>query len=212
MKRCEWANGDEMEAYHDNEWGAPVHDDRSLFEFLILEGAQAGLSWSTILRKREGYRKAFDNFDAQKIVRYTDNDVSRLLANAGIIRSRLKIGAAITNARAFLKVADQFGSFDRYIWQFVDGRTIQNSWERMTDIPSRTPESDAMSKALQKRGFKFVGPTICYAFMQAVGMVNDHVTYCFRYEELKKKDEHGQMCSEWAVKRPPAAISHRSNR
>jgi len=186
MKRCEWANKNDLEqSYHDNEWGVPIHDDRSLFEFLILEGAQAGLSWSTILRKREGYRKAFDNFDARKISRYSKSDVSRLLANPEIIRNRLKIDATITNARAFLRVQKQFGSFNRYIWQFVNGRPIQNSWRKMTDIPSNTPESEAMSRDLQKRGFKFVGTTVCYAFMQAVGMVNDHVVSCFRYKELK---------------------------
>jgi DNA-3-methyladenine glycosylase I len=186
MKRCEWANGSELEqSYHDNEWGVAVHDDRILFEFLVLEGAQAGLSWSTILRKREGYRKAFDNFDIQNISRYSEYDVARLLVNPAIIRNKLKINATITNARAFLQVQEQFGSFDRYIWQFVHGSTIQNSWERMMDIPSRTPESETMSKDLRKRGFTFVGTTICYAFMQAVGMVNDHVVGCFRYEELK---------------------------
>ena len=191
MKRCEWANRSELEQfYHDEEWGVPSHDDRSLFEFLILEGAQAGLSWSTILRKREAYRKAFDNFDAQRISRYSEQDVSRLLADAGIIRNRLKINAAIANASAFLRVQEQFGSFDRYIWQFVNGRPVQNSWERMTDIPSSTPESEAMSRDLKKRGFKFVGPTICYAFMQAVGMVNDHIVGCFRYAELKNMDKH----------------------
>jgi len=186
MKRCEWANRSELEQfYHDEEWGVPDHDDRSLFEFLVLEGAQAGLSWSTILRKREGYRKAFDDFDAGKISRYSENDVSLLLANSEIIRNRLKIHAAITNARAFLRVQEQFGGFAPYIWRFVNGRPIQNSWKTMADIPSTTPESEAMSEDLQKRGFKFVGPTICYAFMQAVGMVNDHVIDCFRYEELK---------------------------
>ena len=154
-----------------------------------MEGAQAGLSWSTILKKREGYRKAFDNFDARKISQYSEPDVTRLLANPEIIRNRLKINATVTNARAFLQVQEQFGSFDHYIWQFVNGTPIQNSWEKMTDIPSRTPESDAMSKDLQKRGFKFIGTTICYAFMQAVGMVNDHVVGCFRYEELKNKRE-----------------------
>jgi DNA-3-methyladenine glycosylase I len=153
----------------------------------------AGLSWSTVLRKREGYRKAFDNFDVRKISRYSENDVSRLLVNPEIIRNRLKINATITNARAFLQVQEQFGSFDHYIWQFVNGRPIQNSWEKMTDIPSSTPESDAMRKDLQKRGFKFVGTTICYAFMQAVGMVNDHVVGCFRYEELKNKGEHNRV-------------------
>jgi DNA-3-methyladenine glycosylase I len=188
MKRCDWANRSELEqSYHDNEWGVEVHDDRTLFEFLVLEGAQAGLSWSTILRKREGYRRAFDNFDARKISKYSESNVSRLLTNSEIIRNRLKINAAITNARAFLQVQKEFGSFDRYIWQFVNGKPIQNSWRKMTDIPSSTPESDAMSKDLQKRGFKFIGPTICYAFMQAVGMVNDHVVDCFRYKELKNK-------------------------
>jgi DNA-3-methyladenine glycosylase I len=193
MKRCEWADRTELEqSYHDNEWGVANHDDRSLFEFLVLEGAQAGLSWSTILRKREGYRKAFDNFDVRKISQYSDNDVSRLLVHSEIIRNRLKINAIITNAGAFLQVQKQFGGFDHYIWQFVNGRPIQNSWEKKTDIPSSTPASEAMSKDLQKRGFKFVGPTICYAFMQAVGMVNDHVVGCFRHEELKNQDEHNQ--------------------
>jgi DNA-3-methyladenine glycosylase I len=187
MKRCEWANGGELvQSYHDNEWGVAIHDDRSLFEFLILEGAQAGLSWSTILKKREGYRKAFHNFDARKISQYTEKDVSRLLANPEIIRNRLKITATLTNARAFLQVQEELGSFDHYIWQFVHGKPILNSWKKMTDVPSNTRESDAMSKDLQKKGFKFVGTTICYAFLQAVGMVNDHVVGCFRYEELKK--------------------------
>jgi len=188
MKRCEWANKGELEkSYHDNEWGVEIHDDRRLFEFLVLEGAQAGLSWSTILRKREGYRRAFDNFDARKISKYSENTVSRLLTNSEIIRNRQKINAAITNARAFLKVRQEFGSFDKYIWQFVNGRPVQNRWKRIADIPSSTPESDAMSKDLIKRGFKFVGTTICYAFMQAVGMVNDHAVDCFRYKELKNK-------------------------
>ncbi len=186
MKRCEWADKSKLEmSYHDKEWGVPIHDDRSLFEFLVLEGAQAGLSWSTILRKREGYRKAFDHFDAREISRYSQSVVSRLLANPEIIRNRLKVNAVVTNARAFLRVQEEFGSFDRYIWQFVNGRPIQNSWKKMTEIPSSSPESEAMSKDLQKRGFKFVGATICYAFMQAVGMVNDHVVGCFRYDELK---------------------------
>ena len=186
MKRCGWANRGELEqSYHDDEWGVEIHDDRTLFEFLVLEGAQAGLSWSTILKKREGYRRAFDNFDARKISKYSENAVSRLLTNSEIIRNRLKINATITNARAFLHVQKEFGSFDHYIWQFVNGRPVQNRWKRITDIPSNTPESDAMSKDLIKRGFKFVGTTICYAFMQAVGMVNDHVVDCFRYEELK---------------------------
>jgi len=185
MKRCGWADGsDLLQSYHDHEWGVEVHDDRTLFEFLLLEGAQAGLSWSTILRKREAYRKAFDNFDARKISGYSEKTIARLLANPDIIRNRLKINAAITNARAFRQVQKEFGSFDRYIWQFVNGKPIRNSWKAMADIPAGTPASVAMSRDLQKRGFKFVGPTICYAFMQAVGMVNDHVVDCFRYEEL----------------------------
>jgi DNA-3-methyladenine glycosylase I len=188
MKRCDWANGSELlQSYHDREWGVEVHDDGTLFEFLVLEGAQAGLSWSTILRKREAYRRAFDNFDARKISRYSEKTVSRLLANSEIIRNRLKIDAAIANARAFLQVQKEFGSFDRYIWQFVDGKPIRNSWRELADIPASTPESVAMSRDLKKRGFKFVGPTICYAFMQAVGMVNDHVVNCFRYRELAKR-------------------------
>jgi DNA-3-methyladenine glycosylase I len=204
MKRCEWANGSKLEqSYHDKEWGVPVHDDRSLFEFLILEGTQAGLSWSTILKKREGYRKAFHNFDARKISEYTEEDVSRLLVNAQIIRNRLKIRAAITNARAFLQVQQQFGSFDHYIWQFVHGKPIQNSWKKMADIPTRTPASDAMSKDLRKGGFKFVGTTISYAFMQAVGMVNDHVVGCFRYEELKNKGKHNEPMHRIARRRTP---------
>jgi DNA-3-methyladenine glycosylase I len=186
MRRCEWANRSELEqSYHDKEWGVAIHDDRDLFEFLILEGAQAGLSWSTILKKRVGFRKAFDNFDVQKISQYTGDDVARLLVNSEIIRNKRKITAIITNAQAFLQVQAEFGSFDRYIWKFVRGKLIQNSWARLIDIPSSTPESDAMSKDLQKRGFKFVGSTICYAFMQAVGMVNDHVVGCFRHEELR---------------------------
>jgi DNA-3-methyladenine glycosylase I len=190
MNRCEWANKGELEqSYHDKEWGVAIHDGRSLFEFLILEGAQAGLSWSTILKKREAFRKAFQNFDAWKISRYTGKDVSRLLANPEIIRNKLKIAAAITNARAFLRIQKEFGSFDHYIWQFVNGKPIRNSWKKITDIPSNTPESDAMSKDLRKRGFKFVGTTICYAFMQAVGMVNDHVVGCFRYKTLNNKSE-----------------------
>jgi len=185
-KRCEWGGTDPLYvAYHDTEWGVPVHDDRTLFEFLILEGAQAGLSWSTILKKREGYRKAFDNFDTRKIARYSDDDVSRLLLNPGIIRNRLKINAAITNAGTVLRIQEEFGSFDRYLWGFVNGRPVQNAWERMSDIPAGTPESDTLSKDLKERGFRFVGSTICYAFMQAVGMVNDHIVGCFRYDEVK---------------------------
>ena len=186
MKRCDWANRSELEqSYHDLEWGVEIHDDRKLFEFLVLEGAQAGLSWSTILRKREEYRKAFDHFDARKISRYSEQTVTRLLANPGIVRNRLKINAAIANAGAFLRVQKEFGSFDRYIWQFVDGRPVRHAWRKLTDIPASTPASVAMSRDLKKRGFTFVGPTICYAFMQAVGMVNDHVVDCFRFKELK---------------------------
>jgi len=201
MKRCEWANKNELEmSYHDHEWGVPIHDDRSLFEFLVLEGAQAGLSWSTILRKREGYRKAFDNFDAKKISNYPEAVVSRLLANPEIIRNRLKVNAIVMNARAFLRVQKEFGSFDRYVWQFVNGRPIQNSWKKMTEIPSSSSESEAMSKDLKKRGFKFVGTTICYAFMQAVGMVNDHVTGCFRYDQLKNRSERNGSVHRIATK------------
>lgn len=189
-KRCEWSGSDPLYVlYHDNEWGVPSHDDRHLFEMLILEGAQAGLSWSTILRKREGYRKAFNNFDARKISQYSEADVSRLLANPEIVRNRLKINSTVINARAFLQVREEFGTFDHYIWQFVKGKPIQNSWEKITDIPSSSPESDAMSKDLKKRGFKFIGTTICYAFMQAVGMVNDHVIDCFRHKEVKKREK-----------------------
>ena len=201
MPRCEWADKNELErSYHDNEWGVPIHDDRTLFEFLVLEGAQAGLSWSIILRKREGYRRAFDNFDAREISRYSRADISRLIANPEIIRNRLKVNAIVTNARAFLQVQKQFGTFDRYIWQFVHGRPIQNSWEKMTDVPSSSPESEAMSKDLQKRGFKFVGTTICHAFMQAVGMVNDHLVGCFRYEELRNRGEQDQLAHRIAHK------------
>jgi DNA-3-methyladenine glycosylase I len=189
-KRCEWSGGDPLYvSYHDNEWGVPSHDDRHLFEMLILEGAQAGLSWSTILRKREGYRKAFNNFDARKISNYSEADVLRLLANPEIVRNRLKINSTVINARAFLQVQEEFGSFDHYIWQFVNGKPIQNSWKKISDIPSSSPESDAMSKDLKKRGFKFIGTTICYAFMQAVGMVNDHVIDCFRHKEVKKREK-----------------------
>ena len=183
--RCGWATGEDMIAYHDAEWGVPVHDDRELFEFLILEGAQAGLSWSTILRKRENYRKAFDRFDAGKIARYDDRKVAALLADAGIVRNRLKVASAIGNAHAFLAAREEFGSFDAYIWRFVDGRPLQNRWRSMEEVPARTPQSDAMSKDLGKRGFRFVGSTICYAFMQATGMVNDHLDGCFRRRELR---------------------------
>lgn len=186
LKRCDWSIGDPIyEAYHDQEWGVPVVDDDKLFEFLILEGAQAGLSWITILKKREGYRKLFDNFDANKVARYTDKKIEKLLSNPAIIRNRLKVMAARTNAQQFLKVQAEYGSFAKYIWQFVDGQPIQNSWRSMKDIPVTTPESDALSKDLKKRGFKFVGSTIMYAHMQATGMVNDHIVSCHRYEVCK---------------------------
>lgn len=186
-KRCRWAGEDRlMISYHDKEWGVPLHNDRKLFEFLILEGAQAGLSWSTILKKRTTYRKAYDNFDPVKIARYTAKKSRELLGNPGIVRNRLKVAASITNAQAFLEVKEEFGRFDTYIWQFTDGRTIHNRFRRLKDIPAHTPRSDAMSKDLKQRGFRFVGSTICYAFMQATGMVNDHTTDCFRYVQLKK--------------------------
>ena len=183
--RCLWAGSDPLYiAYHDLEWGVPVHDDRTLFEFLILDGAQAGLSWSTILKKRDAYRAAFDNFDPASVVAYGEAKVAELLANPGIVRNRAKIASAIKNAQALLAVQQEFGSFDAYIWQFVGGRVKQNSWRSLSEIPASTPESEAMSKDLRKRGFNFVGPTICYAFMQATGLVNDHVVDCFRYGEL----------------------------
>ena len=185
-KRCPWCLGsDNYVAYHDEEWGVPLHDERMLFELLILEGAQAGLSWSTILNKRHNYRKAFDGFDARKIARYSDRKIASLLADAGIVRNRLKIAATVQNAKAFLAVQKEFGSFDRYIWDFVGGKTIQNARRGMKDVPACTPESDAMSKDLKKRGFKFVGTTICYAYMQATGMVNDHLLQCFRHQQLR---------------------------
>ena len=186
--RCAWAGDDPLyAAYHDREWGVPVHDDRLLFEFLILEGAQAGLSWITILRKREHYRRVFDDFDAQRIARYDTDKVASLLADPGIVRNRLKVAAAIANARACLEVRREFGSFDAFIWDFVQGRPIQNRWASLSEIPAVSAESQAMSRALSKRGFRFVGPTICYAFMQAVGMVNDHTTDCFRHGELMER-------------------------
>jgi DNA-3-methyladenine glycosylase I len=182
VKRCAWA-GDKphMVKYHDTEWGVPVHDDRVLFEFLLLEGAQAGLNWETILRKRENYRRAFHRFDARKIARYTAKDVRRLLTDEGIVRNRLKVRAAIINAQQFLAVQREFGSFDAYLWRFVGGRPIQHARRSLKEVPATSPESDAMSKDLRRRGFKFVGSTICYAFMQATGMVNDHTVDCFRY-------------------------------
>ena len=186
-RRCEWSGSDPLYIdYHDKEWGVPVHDDRRLFEMLFLEGAQAGLSWITILKKREAYRQAFDDFDPEKISNYDEARIRRLLKNAAIIRNRLKIRATVTNANAFLQVVKEFGFFDQYIWQFVGHRPIHNGWARPQDIPSRTAESDALSKDLKMRGFKFAGSTICYAFMQAVGMVNDHLIDCFRHSEIKR--------------------------
>ena len=183
-KRCGWAVKEPMIRYHDEDWGVPLHDDRRLFEMLILEGAQAGLSWDTILNKRESYRRAFDDFDPSAIAKYDEPDVSRLLGNPGIVRNRLKVRSAIQNARAFLAVQEEYGSFNAYIWQFVGGRARRNDRYSLDELPARTVESDAMSKDLKKRGFNFVGSTICYAFMQAVGMVNDHTVDCFRYAEI----------------------------
>lgn len=186
--RCAWARGSSplMLKYHDREWGVPVHDDRRLFEFLILEGAQAGLSWNTVLNRRQNYRRAFDNFNVRKISKYARRDVDRLLRDKGIIRNRLKIAATIENARSFIKVQQEFGSFDEYVWRFVGGKPIKNRFKKISELPAQTEESVAMSRDLKKRGFRFVGPTICYAFMQAVGMVNDHTTDCFRYREISR--------------------------
>jgi DNA-3-methyladenine glycosylase I len=186
-KRCEWClSNDLMIEYHDKEWGVPLHDDNKIFEYLLLDAFQAGLSWSTIINKRKNFAKAFDGFDIMKISRYRDGKIKKLLNNAGIIRNRLKIHAAVSNAKAFLKIQKEFGSFDKYIWRFVNGRPIVNKWKRLKDLPASGGESDAMSEDLKKRGFKFVGTTICYAFMQAAGMVNDHLIGCFRYKELKR--------------------------
>ena len=184
LVRCGWAHREPNLSYHDREWGTPLHDERALFEFLVLEGAQAGLSWETILNKRDNYRSAFDNFDPAKVAAYGPAETERLLANPGIVRNKLKVAAAIQNARAFLAVQQEFGSFDAYVWRFVDGKPRQNAWNSLADIPSQTDESQALSKDLLRRGFKFVGPTICYAFMQATGLVNDHLTACFRHVEL----------------------------
>jgi DNA-3-methyladenine glycosylase I len=187
MTRCGWAKSDLMITYHDREWGVPQHDDRALFEFLILEGAQAGLSWETILKKRENYRKAFAKFDPKKVAKFDAKKQRSLMSDPGIVRNRLKIAAAIQNAKVFLKVQKEFGSFDSYIWKFVGGKPIDNARKSMKDVPATTAVSDAMSKDLREHGFKFVGTTICYAFMQAVGMVNDHATDCFRYRQLGGK-------------------------
>lgn len=186
-RRCAWCSHEAIyKAYHDSEWGVPVFDDQGLFEFLILEGAQAGLSWLTILRKREDYRSAFHGFDFECIARYTDHDIDRLLCDSGIVRNRLKIESAIKNAKGVLSILDEYESLCAYLWRYVDGVPRQNAWVRIADVPARTDESDAMSKALKKRGFSFVGPTVCYAFMQAVGMVNDHTTDCFRHAEVRR--------------------------
>ena len=184
--RCAWARNDLAIQYHDGEWGVPLHDDRAFFEFLILEGAQAGLSWDTLLKKRDNYRLAFDGFDPKKVARYDRRKVKSLLGNAGIVRNRLKISSAIQNAKEFLAVQEEFGSFDRYIWGFVGGKPRVNGWKTIGKVPSRTAESDAMSQDLKQRGFKFVGSTICYAFMQAAGLVNDHIVDCFRYRQVSR--------------------------
>jgi|SRR5215472_4372633 len=194
IQRCAWATTELMIPYHDKEWGVPQHDDDVLFEFLVLEGAQAGLSWSTILSKRAAYRKAFSNFNPRKVASYKSGKISQLLADPGIVRNRMKIESAVRNAQAFLRVQKEFGSFDRYIWQFVGGKPLMNHWRSMSRLPAQTPESVSMSKDLLKRSFSFVGPTVCYAFMQAVGMVNDHLVNCFRYAEIA----HGQRSQRLA--------------
>lgn len=187
LTRCSWPGTDPMYVqYHDTEWGVPVHDDRRHFEFLVLDGAQAGLSWLLILRKREGYRRAFEGFDPEKVARFTERKIERLLGDAGIVRNRLKVRSAVTNAQAFLEVQAEYGSFDRYIWQFVGGETRVNRWKTLANIPARTPQSDKMSRDMQARGFTFVGSTICYSYMQAAGLVNDHIVSCFRHAELAR--------------------------
>ena len=194
LKRCNWAGTDELYLkYHDREWGLPLHDDRRLFEMLILEGAQAGLSWSTILKKRENYRRAFAQFDPQKVAGFNQRQIEKLITNPGIVRNRLKIESAVKNARAYLKVQQEFGSFNQYIWKFSGGKPIINAWHSLKELPAHTGESDAMSKDLRKRGFTFVGSTICYAFMQAIGMVNDHLVDCFRYGEINKAQRGGSL-------------------
>jgi DNA-3-methyladenine glycosylase I len=189
VTRCPWAVTELGVVYHDREWGVPAHDDRRLFEFLILEGAQAGLSWETILKKRENYRLAFAGFDPAKVARFDERRIERLLANPGLVRNRLKINAAVSNAKAFLNIQDEFGSADRFVWKFVAGRPKTNAWRRLKQVPATSPESDVMSKELVRRGFRFVGSTICYAFMQAIGMVNDHLTDCYRYHEVRQMIE-----------------------
>src|SRR4030095_8867513 len=207
MPRCPWATAEPNITYHDEEWGVPVHDDRSLFEFLVLEGAQAGLSWTMILNKRKNYRKAFDGFRPEKIARDGTRDMKRLLADAGIVRNRLKIAAAIENAKMFLAVRKEFGTFDAYLWSFVGGKPIQNRWRRMAEVPARTAESDAMSRDLQRRGFKFVGSTICYALMQATGMVNDHLVTCPRHAQVggarRRKGNNGGPTRPRGLLEPP---------
>ncbi len=189
IHRCPWPGDNQlMIVYHDTEWGVPLHDDRKLFEFIVLDGAQAGLAWQTIINKREGYRKAFNDFDAEKIAQYTENEVERLMNDSGIVRHRLKINGTISNAQKFLEIQEKHGSFDGYIWKFTDGETIQNRFRTLSEVPATTKESDAMSKELKKFGFKFVGSTICYAFMQAAGMVNDHLVDCFRYDEVTRAE------------------------
>lgn len=212
LNRCAWAGTDPLYvSYHDAEWGVPVHDDRLLFEFLVLEGAQAGLSWITILRKRENYRAAFDHFDPQLVARYDEEKVAELLADPGIVRNRRKIEAAIQNARALLTVQAEFGSFDTYLWQFVGGRPMINAWTTMAQIPAETVESRAMSKDLIRRGFRFVGPTICYAHMQATGMVNDHTVDCFRYRELKGMEVEPGLEAEVGAAAQGCLDHHRAN-
>ncbi len=191
MNRCEWANSSPLEIrYHDDEWGVPVHDDRMLFEMLLLESAQSGLSWATILKKRNGYLEAFDNFEARKITKYSPKKIESLLKDTAIIRNKLKINATIENAKSFLDIQKVYGSFDKYIWSFVSGKPTHNKWKSITDVPSTSPESEKMSKSLKKDGFKFIGPTTCYAYMQAVGMINDHTASCFRYKEVESLQNH----------------------
>jgi len=205
--RCEWCGSDPLYiAYHDDEWGVPIHDDRLLFEFLILEGAQAGLSWLTILKKRENYRQAFHSFECEHIASYSEADVARLLSDAGIVRNRLKIASAIKNARGVLDIQEEYGSLDSYLWRYVDGIPKQNAWRSMAELPTKTELSDMMSKDLKKRGFNFVGSTICYAFMQAVGMVNDHTTDCFRHKEIKKMGLPNRVAGGFS---PPAPTAPR---
>ena len=197
--RCAWATNELLTRYHDEEWGVPIHDDRLLFEFLILEGAQAGLSWHTVLQKRNAFREAFDHFDPTAIAQYNQRKIYQLLANPGIIRNRLKISAAIQNAKCFLIVQKEFGTFDAYIWQFVGGKPIQNRWKTLKDLPTNTQESDVMSKDLKRRGFTFVGTTICYAFMQATGMVNDHLVPCFRWADVQKGRDSGRKSKKSSI-------------